>query len=96
MKRNLLGIAAVIIAVAASAFTAPSKNAKFATLYRFDGTVAEMHDASKYTVVTTPPSSCPTGSVRPCYISINQSLSSWLEERPEDEQILDDATATKN
>lgn len=96
MKKNILGMAAIAIAIAASAFTSPSKSATFASLYRFDGTAAQMHDASKYTAITTPPTGCSNANVRPCYISINQSLSSWLEERPEDEQVLADAAATKN
>jgi hypothetical protein len=96
MKKNILGIAAVIIAISASAFTAP-KNGRFANLYRFDGTVAEMHTAGKYVPISTPPTSgCQNTDVRPCYIAIDEPVSDWLADRPTDAEVLQDAAATKN
>jgi hypothetical protein len=96
MKKNFLGIAAVIIAISASAFTAP-KSGAFSNLYRFDGTVAEMHNASKYVSISTPPSSgCQNTNVRPCYIAIDEPVSDWLNDRPTDAEVLQDAAATKN
>lgn len=90
MKKRILGFAAILTAVSASAFTSHPAN----TLYKFNGNASSIHSASAYQVVTTPPTGC-SGTSLPCYLSVSGDLQTWLDART-DAQIVAAAPATKN
>lgn len=90
MKRKILGIAAIAIALSASAFTTTRSN----TLYKFNGNSSNIGDASAYTEVSTPPAGCNTGITLPCYLSVSGDLQTWLDART-DAQIVAAAPAKK-
>jgi hypothetical protein len=84
MKRYILGILAVIIISAASAFTLVKTNNghkhKVLTTWYFDGTSAQIKDASHWRNTGTAPSDCQSMGNRPCSINVDASDQSELQD----------------
>lgn len=84
MKKYILGILAVIILSAASAFTLIKANHKptdkTLTTWYFDGSSAQIKDASLWRKTGSAPADCQTNGMRPCSINVNAATQSELQD----------------
>ena len=83
MKKYILGILVVIIISATSAFTLVKTNNghkhKVLTTWYFDGTSAQIKDASYWRNTGSAPADCQPGGNRPCSIMVNAADQTELQ-----------------
>lgn len=95
MKKYMLSLVALVVAVAAMAFTHVAEPAapKTETIYQFDGNSSQLRDLDHWKVVEEEIEGCDAGNL-PCYVKTDMSISDWLNQR-NDQQIANDADGKK-
>lgn len=96
MKKYLLSLTVLVVAVAAMAFTnvaVPEERA--VNQYRFTGTLeSQVDNPSFWTKSTAQLPGCTEGGL-PCYVLTDMAITDWLNARSNAE-IIEDADARKN
>lgn len=97
MKKYMLSLAVLVVAVAATAFTkAPAEEAAVAVQYQFIGTnMNDVYNTNLWTAVSGSGPAC-SGEDLPCVVSVQSgSIGTWLNAR-DHAQILEDAQTLKD